>query len=264
MTSATASSMRSASCVESSAAMISESDVERNGDALLAQLGVQLDGVDQVAVVGERDLAPVGAPDRLRVLPRVGAGGRVADVADRHVALAARAACCSSKTWLTRPWSRMAMMWPSLGRGDPRGLLAAVLERVEREVGEPGDVVSGRVDAEHTALVARAVAMVEFVGHEDKSTVGTVPLRGSADVPQATSVTGISLPVIGRCLRGLFGLVCRGPGVRGRVTAVPGATIGSRLQSPWRTAPFRPIAPSSWADRARPRTPRRGSPLPPP
>ena len=67
--------------------MISESDVERNDDALLAQLGVQLDRVDEVAVVGERDLAPVGAPDRLRVLPRVGARRRVADVADGHVAL---------------------------------------------------------------------------------------------------------------------------------------------------------------------------------
>ena len=61
MTSATASSMRSASWVESSAAMISESEVERKRDAALAQLGVQLDGVDEVAVVRERQLAAVGA-----------------------------------------------------------------------------------------------------------------------------------------------------------------------------------------------------------
>ena len=72
--------------VESSAAMISESDVERNVTPALAQLAVQLDRVDEVAVVGERDLAPVGAPDRLRVLPRVRAGGRVAHVPDGHVA----------------------------------------------------------------------------------------------------------------------------------------------------------------------------------
>ena len=47
----------------------------------------------------------------------------------------------------------------ALAGGDPGRLLAAVLERVEREVGEPGDVVAGRVDAEDPALVARAVAI---------------------------------------------------------------------------------------------------------
>ena len=49
----------------------------------------------------------------------------------------------------------------ALAGRDPGRLLAAVLERVEAEVGEPRDVVSGRVDAEHAALVARAVAVVE-------------------------------------------------------------------------------------------------------
>ena len=57
------------------------------GDAAARELGVQLDGVDEVAVVGERDLAHVRTPDGLRVLPRAGARGRVADVADGHVAL---------------------------------------------------------------------------------------------------------------------------------------------------------------------------------
>jgi hypothetical protein len=52
----------------------------------IAQLAVQLDGIDQVAVVGERQRAGVVAYHRLRVLPLRGAGGRVADVADRHVA----------------------------------------------------------------------------------------------------------------------------------------------------------------------------------
>ena len=53
------------------------------------------------------------------------------------------------------------MMWPSSRRGDAGGLLAAVLERVQREVGEPGDVRLRRVDAEDAALVARSVAVVE-------------------------------------------------------------------------------------------------------
>ena len=53
------------------------------------------------------------------------------------------------------------MMWPASLRGDARGLLAAVLERVEREVREARDVALGRVDAEDAALVARPVAEVE-------------------------------------------------------------------------------------------------------
>ncbi len=71
--------------------MISESEVELKRDAALEQLLVQLERVDQVAVVGERDLAAraVGALralHRLGVLPGVGAGGRVAHVADRELA----------------------------------------------------------------------------------------------------------------------------------------------------------------------------------
>ena len=71
--------------------MISESEVELKVTLALAQLGVQLDGVDEVAVVGQRELAAVAAGavaamDGLRVLPLVGAGGRVAHVADGEVA----------------------------------------------------------------------------------------------------------------------------------------------------------------------------------
>jgi hypothetical protein len=43
-----------------------------------------------------------------------------------------------------------------------------VLEGVETEVGEPSDLAAGRVHAEHTALIARAIAIgnVETrVGH---------------------------------------------------------------------------------------------------
>src|SRR6185503_14648564 len=47
----------------------------------------------------------------------------------------------------------------ALAGGDPGRLLAAVLQRVEREVGEPGDVVARRVYAEHPAFITRAVAV---------------------------------------------------------------------------------------------------------
>ena len=56
----------------------------------------------------------------------------------------------------------MVMMWPESAGGDAGRLLAAVLQRVQREVGEPGDVRLGRVHAEDAALVARSVAMVEL------------------------------------------------------------------------------------------------------
>ena len=49
---------------------------------------------------------------------------------------------------------------PALAGRDPGRLLAAVLERVEAEVGEAGDVAAGRVHAEDPALVARAIAIV--------------------------------------------------------------------------------------------------------
>ena len=66
----------------------------------------QLGGVDQVAVVGQRDRAVGrGAEGRLGVLPGGAAGGGVAAVADREVAASASAACVSSKTWETRPMS---------------------------------------------------------------------------------------------------------------------------------------------------------------
>ena len=71
---------------------------------------------------------------------------------------------CSSKTWLTRPLSRMRHDVAALGHGDARRLLPAVLQRVEGEVGEAGDIRAGGVDAEDAALVARSVAELEHEG----------------------------------------------------------------------------------------------------
>ena len=127
-------------------------------DPALAQLVVELDRVGQVAVVGERHLAAVVAPDRLRVLPRAAAGGRVADVADRHVAVE-RPQLLLVEDLGDEPGVAQGGDVAALAGGDPGRLLAAVLERVEGEVGEAGDVVAGCVNAEHPALVARSVAV---------------------------------------------------------------------------------------------------------
>ena len=64
---------------------------ELAGDAGAAEVlvheGLELDGVDEVAVVGEGQRAAAGAAERrLGVLPRGAAGRRVARVADRDVA----------------------------------------------------------------------------------------------------------------------------------------------------------------------------------
>ena len=138
--------------------MISESEVPRKAIPRLLQLAPELDRVGQVAVVGERQLAAVVAPDRLRVLPGAAAGGRVADVADRHVALQRPQLLLVEDLGDEAGVAHRGDV-AALAGGDPGRLLAAVLERVEAEVGEAGDVVAGCVYAEDAALVARSIAV---------------------------------------------------------------------------------------------------------
>ena len=131
-------------------------------DAALEQLVVQLERVDQVAVVRERDLAAraVGALralHRLRVLPGVGAGGGVAHVADRELA-GERAQVVLAEHLVDEAELAAGDDVPAaVGRGDARRLLAAVLEGVQREVRQTRHLVTGRVQSEHSALVARSV-----------------------------------------------------------------------------------------------------------
>ena len=147
-TSAIASSTRSAGWVAISAAMISESEVELNATPALEQLVVQLDGVDQVAVVRQRELAAgavgaLGALHRLGVLPGVGAGRRVAHVADRELAGERAQVVLAEDLADEAEVAARDDVPAAVGGGDARRLLAAVLERVEREVGEPRDLVAG-------------------------------------------------------------------------------------------------------------------------
>src|SRR4051794_2412096 len=99
--------------------------------------------------------------DGLRVLPLVGAGRRVADVADRQVAAQRPQVVLLEHL---RDEAERALgddVAADVGGRDPRGLLPTMLQRVEGEVGEPGDVVLRGVDPEDTALVPRSVALVE-------------------------------------------------------------------------------------------------------
>ena len=138
---------------------------------------MQLDGVDQVAVVGQRELAVIAgaagaAVDRLRVLPRVGAGRRIAHVPDRQIA-AERAQVVLLEHLVDEPHRALGDDVAALvGGRDPGRFLAAVLERVQREVRQAGDVVPGAEHAEYAALVARSVAPFEIrvgCGHRTAS-----------------------------------------------------------------------------------------------
>ena len=164
-TSAIASSTRSAGCVESSAAMISESEVELKltpcsrssacSSTALMRLPLWASASSRLAA------ACPAAVHRLRVLPLVGARRRVADVADRQVA-AERPEVVLLEDLVDEAQRALGDdVAARVGRGDARRLLPAVLQGVEGEVRQARDVVLGRVDPEDAALVPRAVALVE-------------------------------------------------------------------------------------------------------
>ena len=108
--------------------------------------------------MGERDRADVrrGA-ERLRVDERAAARGRIAHVADRVAALELLEDPLVEHVG-DQPHAAVHCLRPVRARvrDDPRALLAAVLERVEPEIGELCGL--GRtVDADHAALVVEAV-----------------------------------------------------------------------------------------------------------
>ena len=119
--------------------------------AVGVQVVAHLTDVDEVAVVAERDRARAAVLDeRLRVRPLRRARRRVARVADRD--LAAQAVQLLLVEDLRDEAEVAQRRQPAvLGDGDPRRLLAAVLEREQAEVGEARDVAFGGVDAEHAA-----------------------------------------------------------------------------------------------------------------
>src|SRR3954471_9646307 len=131
---------------------------------------MQLDRVDQVAVVGERELAAVAAAagaavHRLRVLPLVGARGRVADVADREIA-AERLEVVLLEDLADEAQRALGDdVAARIGCGDAGRFLPAMLQGIEGEVRVTADVEFGSVDPEDAALVPRSVAMLEVERH---------------------------------------------------------------------------------------------------
>ncbi len=119
-----------------------------------AELLGELERVGEVAVVPEREAGVAHrAVDRLRVAPAARPGGAVAHVTDGQVALergdATLVEHLGDEAHVLRHGDGLAVAHRDAGR-----LLAAVLQGVEPQVGEVGDVLTGRVHAEHAAGVA--------------------------------------------------------------------------------------------------------------
>ena len=115
----------------------------------------ELTGVGEVAVVGQGEGgAGRRAEHRLGVLPGGGALGGVADVADGDVAgevgqgLVVEDLGDQAEVLVDEDLG-------AVGGGDAGRLLAAVLEGVQAEVGQAGDLLAGGPDAEDTALLTR-------------------------------------------------------------------------------------------------------------
>ena len=122
----------------------------------------QLGGVGEVAVVPEGDGAGGrGSERRLRVLPGAATGGRVARVPDGDVPLQ------GVQRGLVEDLGDEAHVLVdeqllTVGGGDARRLLAAVLQRVEAEVGQLGDFLARCPHTEDATSVLGAF----FVGEE--------------------------------------------------------------------------------------------------
>ena len=133
------------------AAITSVSEVVPERDALGRELVAQGGRVDEVAVVPESDGAAAAALDqRLGVGPLGRAGGRVARVADRRVAVQA-AQLLFVEDLGDEAHVAQHRQAAVVRDGDPGRLLAAVLEREEPEEGDARDVALRRADAEDAA-----------------------------------------------------------------------------------------------------------------
>jgi hypothetical protein len=84
---------------------------------------------------------------------------------------------------------------PAVAHRDAGGLLAAVLEGVEPEVGQLGDVLAGSPDPEHPAGVPRAGVLGVQLGRQPAVAAGPPRLAGlgghAASLGDAPSVAGI-------------------------------------------------------------------------
>ena len=134
------------------------------------ELAADRDGVDEIAVVRDRDRARVGAGvERLRVAREAAARRRVAHVADR-VSPREPLQDVLVEDVGDEAHAAVHVLLVRGHRHDARALLAAVLKGVEPEIGHVRGL-GVAVDAEHAALVVKAIA---FPKSEHLSLCGSV------------------------------------------------------------------------------------------
>ena len=126
-------------------------------DAQVDHLAAERVRVDEGAVVRQRDDHVVdGGQVGLRGLPTLGPGGAVAHVA--HGQLAGERRQVGVGEHLVDQTQVLADKdGVAVAHGDAGGLLPAVLQGKQSEVGQSGDVAAGRPDAEDAALVVQDV-----------------------------------------------------------------------------------------------------------
>ena len=140
-----------------SLAMTSESEA-RLQDRRRRERLAQLVGVRQVSVVRESEVAQIRTLEqRLRVDHDRRAGRRIARVADRDVA-AELAEDIFVEDGAEQAHLLVRADRSAVGCGDARGLLSAVLERIQREEREAGCVASRREDPRYPAHPASIIA----------------------------------------------------------------------------------------------------------
>ena len=129
------------------------------------QLAAQLDGVRDVAVVRDREAArgELGV-QRLDIPERRLASRRIAVVADGDVARQRANDLLAVEIARDMPHRAVGMEGAAVEGGDPRRLLAAVLQRVQAERDQRGGTVIA-VDADNAALLVQFV-VIEWVGGE--------------------------------------------------------------------------------------------------
>src|SRR3954463_9252702 len=127
------------------------------GTPASAGLAASAPGVPQVAVVAQRETGAGlrRAEGRLGVLPRGGAGRGVAGVPDGEMAAKA-AEGRLVEDLADQPEVLVDDHGSTVGDGDPGGLLPTVLQRVQTEVGQLGDLLPRRPDTEDAAGVLGA------------------------------------------------------------------------------------------------------------
>ncbi len=133
--------------------------------AAVLELAAPLGGVGEVAVVAERDLALVAIDhDGLGVEERLVAGGGVTGVADGQ---AARQLCKHTrlKNFFDLAHRAVHVQLFAVARNDARRLLAAMLQRVQPEIGKVRRFRMAE-DAKHTAFVVEVIVCAgDFACH---------------------------------------------------------------------------------------------------